>query len=262
MAIDGVATAALSRQRATLDPMITADRIAAAVNLELQGLGTTERAEKEQAYLKSTLRFYGVTLPRIHAVVNATWREHGGLDHDTMIRTADLLWATGVFECRMAAEDLLEMGSAMLTTGDVPFLERLLRDAGTWALVDGLAAGPVGDLDRRPPGIGSTIERWAADDDFWIRRSALLAHLGSLRRGEGDLERFLRLADGMLDETEFFIRKAIGWVLRDTAKKRPAEVAGWLEPRIIRVSGVTIREAVKHLPAVDRDRLLTRYRAR
>ena len=242
--------------------MVPADRIAAAVDEELKALGSSERADKERAYLKSTLRFYGSTLPQIHAVVTSTWREHGGLDHDTMVGVADRLWATGVFDCRMAAEDFLEMGSTMLTVDDLPMLERLLRQAGTWALVDGLAAGPVGDLDRRPPGIASTIERWATDEDFWIRRSALLAHLTAMRRGEGELGRFLRLADAMLDEREFFIRKAIGWVLRDAAKKRPAEVIAWLEPRIGRVSGVTIREAVRHLPPSDRDRLMGEYRDR
>ena len=242
--------------------MISADRIAAEIDQELQAVGTPERAEKERAYLKSPLRFYGATLPQTHAIVTASWRRHGGLDHDTMVATVDLLWACAVFECRMAAEDLLEMGSSMLTTADLPLLERMLRGAGTWALVDGLAAGPLGDLDRRPPGIGPTIERWAADDDVWIRRSALLAHLKALRRGEGDIDRFLRLADAMLDEREFFIRKAIGWVLRDAGKKRPADVSAWLEPRIGRVSGVTIREAVKHLPTGDRDRLLDGYRRR
>jgi 3-methyladenine DNA glycosylase AlkD len=242
--------------------MITADRIAASIDRELAGLGTPERAAKERAYLKSDLRFHGATLPQIHRVVGEAWHSHGALDHDTLVATADLLWATGVFDCRMAAEDLLERGSAMLTGADLPLLERFLREAGTWALVDGLAAGPVGDLDRRPPGIGAVIERWATDPDMWIRRSALLAHLGSLRRGEGDLARFLRLADGMLDEPEFFIRKAIGWVLRETGRKRPAEVAAWLEPRIARVAGVTIREAVKHLPEADRETLLDRYRHR
>lgn len=241
--------------------LISSDRIAAAVDGELQRLGNAERAEKERAYLKSTQRFYGTTLPQIHAVTKAAWREHGGFDHDTVIGVVRLLWATGVFDCRMAAEDFLDLGSSMLTPGDVPLIERMLREAGTWALIDGLAAGPVGEIDRRR-GIGDTIERWATDDDFWIRRSALLAHLGSVRRSEGDLGRFLRLADGMLDEKEFFIRKAIGWVLRDAARTRPAEVTSWLEPRIARVSGVTIREAVKHLPAADRDRLMTDYRRR
>ncbi|HEY2690168.1 MAG TPA: DNA alkylation repair protein, partial [Streptosporangiaceae bacterium] len=60
---------------------------------------------------------------------------------------------------------------------------------------------------------------------------------------------------------EFFIRKAIGWILRDTAKLRPALVAQWLEPRAHRASGVTIREAVKPLPPDVRDQLMAAYRA-
>jgi 3-methyladenine DNA glycosylase AlkD len=66
----------------------------------------------------------------------------------------------------------------------------------------------------------------------------------------------------MLDEREFFIRKAIGWVLREVGKKRPAEVAAWLAPRTGRASGVTMREAVRYLPAADADRLMTAYRER
>jgi 3-methyladenine DNA glycosylase AlkD len=64
----------------------------------------------------------------------------------------------------------------------------------------------------------------------------------------------------MLDEREFFIRKAIGWVLREAGKKRPAEVAAWLAPRTGRASGVTMREAVRYLPPSDADRLMTAYR--
>jgi 3-methyladenine DNA glycosylase AlkD len=76
------------------------------------------------------------------------------------------------------------------------------------------------------------------------------------------VERFLRYADAMLDEREFFIRKAIGWVLRELARGRPELVVDWLTPRIARVSGVTLREAVRHLPAPDRDALVAAYRAR
>jgi len=64
----------------------------------------------------------------------------------------------------------------------------------------------------------------------------------------------------MLAEREFFIRKAIGWVLRDTAKRRPGLVAGWLAPRVHLASGVTVREAVKPLPPGVRDLLLAGYR--
>jgi 3-methyladenine DNA glycosylase AlkD len=135
-------------------------------------------------------------------------------------------------------------------------LERLLRESRTWALVDGLAASVVGPLVERHPELTAVLDRWAADDDFWIRRSALLALLGPLRRGEGDFERFARYADAMLDEKEFFIRKAIGWVLRDTAKRRPDMVYEWMLPRAQRASGITVREAVKPLSEEQRQSIL------
>ena len=71
--------------------------------------------------------------------------------------------------------------------------------------------------------------------------------LRPLRAG-ADMAPFLRRADAMLEEKEFFIRKAIGWVLRETARKRQAEVVAWIAPRTHRASGVTMREVVRHLP--------------
>ena len=64
----------------------------------------------------------------------------------------------------------------------------------------------------------------------------------------------------MLEEREFFIRKAIGWVLREVSKKRPELVVEWLGPRTGRASGVTFREAVKYLPPDDRERLAAAFR--
>ena len=64
----------------------------------------------------------------------------------------------------------------------------------------------------------------------------------------------------MLADREFFIRKAIGWVLRETAKRHPQLVADWLAPRVHRASGVTVREAVKWLPADQREALMASYR--
>jgi 3-methyladenine DNA glycosylase AlkD len=147
----------------------------------------------------------------------------------------------------MAAVELLINRRDALIPGDIGLVERLIRESKTWALVDPLAASVAGPLVARYPELNRTLDSWAADDDFWIRRSALLALLGPLRQGGGDLERFSRYADAMLDEKEFFIRKAIGWVLRETAKKRPALVYEWLLPRAARASGVTVREAVKPL---------------
>jgi 3-methyladenine DNA glycosylase AlkD len=80
--------------------------------------------------------------------------------------------------------------------------------------------------------------------------------LPGIRVGRPDLERFDRYATPMLAETEFFIRKAIGWVLRDLSRKDPAYVITWTERHLGAMSGVTFREAVRRLPAQDAVRLV------
>jgi 3-methyladenine DNA glycosylase AlkD len=216
----------------------------------------------EQAYLKLSLEFTGTPVPAARAIVRAWCRDRPDLTRALVAGLASALWSRPVYECRMAALLLLADQRARLTAADVPLVERLLRDSGTWALVDSMAADVMGSLVERCPELTATLDRWSADPDFWLRRSALLALLTPLRRGGGDFERFARYADQMLDKREFFIRKAIGWVLRETGRRRPELVAAWLAPRIHRASGVTVREAVKPLPAVTRAELLAAYRAR
>jgi 3-methyladenine DNA glycosylase AlkD len=223
------------------------------IEAELRAAGTPERAEHERRYLKSELEHYGVTVFGIRCIALAARRP---ADRGELLTLVDALWARPVHECRRAAVELLERDVGLLEAGDLALIERLLRESRTWALVDDLAANVAGPLVERRPELESTLDRWAADDDFWIRRSALLANLLALRRGEGDFERFGRYADAMLEEKEFFIRKAIGWVLRDTARKRPDLVFAWLEPRAGRASGVTVREAVKPLSEGQRQAIL------
>jgi 3-methyladenine DNA glycosylase AlkD len=231
------------------------------ITAELRAAGQPGRAAAEKAFLKSDLDFFGVGVPAARAIVRAWCRAHPELGHDELTALAAGLWARPHYECRMAAQMLLIQNPALLGPADIPQLEQILREARTWALVDGLTCDLIGPLVERQPELTSVLDRWAADPDFWIRRSALLSLMLALRRGAGDFGRFSRYADQMLGEKEFFIRKAIGWVLRETAKKRPALVAAWLEPRITLLSGVTLREGVKPLPEPTRATLLALRRA-
>jgi 3-methyladenine DNA glycosylase AlkD len=228
----------------------------AEIDAALRSKAAPERAEGEKAYLKSELEHLGTSMPVLNAVAKDVRARHPDLGHDEVIALVEALWAQPVHERRAVAIELLDRYGERLQPADLPLLERFLRESRTWALVDGLAASVVGPLVDRHPELGPEIERWATDHDFWIRRSALLAHLLPLRQGGGDFERFGRLADTMLDEKEFFIRKAIGWVLRDTARKRPDLVYEWLLPRAARASGVTVREAVKRLSEEQRASVL------
>lgn len=236
---------------ATFDPAGVADEL----ETRLRALGTRERAEHEQRYLKSDLEHLGATVWQIRREVRSFAREHEDMSHDELISLVEALWAEPVHERRMAAVFLLEGYPQLVGPRDLPLLERLIRDSKTWALVDGLAGDVVGELLVRHPRSASKLDRWAKDSDFWVRRAALLAQIEPLKQG-ASFDRFGRYADAMLDEPEFFIRKAIGWVLREAGKTRPDEVFEWLAPRVERASGVTLREAVKCLKPGQRARLM------
>jgi 3-methyladenine DNA glycosylase AlkD len=229
----------------------------------LRAGGTAARAEGSKAYLKSELEFYGTTMPALHRAVKAGLRARPALDRAALWKAVDALWARPVFERRAAAVELLAARVELLAVGDLKRIEAMLRDSHTWALVDAIAPRVVGGLVARfGAPVEQALDRWARDDDFWIRRAALLALLLPLRAGGGDFARFGRYADAMLEEKEFFIRKAIGWLLREASKQDPARVTAWLTPRAARASGVTVREAVKYLPAKDREAILKAFARR
>jgi len=233
--------------------------IAAAIDVELRRNRNPARAPAEKAYLKSDLDFLGVGLPQMRQIVRGVKRADDRLDRRQLVSLASILWRTPVFERRMMAVLLLEAFEPLLRPVDIALLERLIRQSKTWAFVDELAIVIVGPLVERSPGLLRVLDRWAQDSDFWVRRSAMLALLRPLRRGNGDFRRFARYAERMLEEREFFIRKSIGWILRETGKRQPDVVYAWLLPRAARASGVTVREAVKYLSGAQRAEVLSAY---
>jgi 3-methyladenine DNA glycosylase AlkD len=236
------------------DPVDVA-KLARAIETELERAGSSERAAGEKRYLKSEMHFLGATLADIRRVARQAARD---LDRDGALRLAEELWSAPTFERRMAAALILELHADDLRSEDLKLIERLVRQSRTWALVDVLSGDVVGEMGLRLR-IRRTLDRWSRDDDFWVRRSSLLAELSPLKHG-APFEPFALRADAMLDETEFFIRKAIGWVLRETSKTRPDEVYRWIAPRTQRASGVTMREAVKYLDATRAERLMRAYK--
>jgi 3-methyladenine DNA glycosylase AlkD len=248
--------AAVTIRRVTADAKMRAR----AIEGQLRAIGTPERAANEKAYLKSNLEFAGTTVWQIRSVVKEIAAQGPPLDHEALQALVEALWTKPMHERRMAAVMLLELHPRLLGVEDLGLVERLVREAKTWALVDGLATDVVGRIAlKHPVEITPILDRWATDPDFWVRRTSLLAELQPLRAG-APFDRFAAHADAMLDEREFFIRKAIGWVLRETEKVRPHEVIAWLAPRTHRASGVTMREAVRYLPEADATRLMAAYR--
>jgi 3-methyladenine DNA glycosylase AlkD len=215
-----------------------------------RAIGSAERARAARAYMKSTLRFHGIAARPLRDECAAFCKARRELDREMLVAVVEALFATDGFDLRSAAIGLLERRVALFSPKDAPWLAELARRGACWAHVDWLVTKVIGPVLEGDASLPRRVRAWANDGDFWIRRVALLAQLGALRRGGGDFELFTEVAVPMLPEREFFIRKAIGWVLREVSKKRPALVRGFLVEHGAHASGVTWREATKYLPAV------------
>lgn len=198
--------------------------------------------------MKSALRFHGVSSAEVRTTVREFAVAHPPLDRRTLRSVVDALYATPWFDLHSAAVALLARRVDVLTERDAAWVVGLARRSACWAHVDELAVHVVGPLIVARPRLARSLGTWAVDESFWVRRVALLAQLGELRRGRGDFTLFARLAVPMLAEKEFFIRKAIGWVLREVSKKRPALVREFVDAHRGATSGLTHREATKYLP--------------
>lgn len=233
-----------SSAQAAIDELLT--QLSAAV--------TQDRAEQEKRYLKSPIDHLGVSLPQTRRVTRS-WIRGRDLNDAQLWELVQVMWASNWYEVRSAAVEVLVVHSKSLERQWFDRLRSLIDTTFTWALVDPLSTDVTAILL-------ATIDRavwepilmsWSADPNFWVRRASMLSQLRALRHPDFDASLFFGFADAMLDEKEFFIRKAIGWILRDMSKRRPDDVEQWMRPRIERMSAVTYREAVKYLPPEVQD---------
>lgn len=224
--------------------------------------GSPKRAAGEKKYLKSQLHFYGATKPGVRQAVRLFHEANPDLTRDALIELVQALWRTDYHELRSTGIALLERCVDLLGVADMALVEDLVRRSETWAYVDWLAVNVGGTLVLRYKSARKVLPRWSRDEYMWIRRASMLVLLPSLKADDSDFPMFSRFAASMLEEKEFFIRKSIGWILRETGKKRPEECYGFLRKHVDGVSGLTLREGSKYLPAKLRRDLLARLAAR
>ena len=234
-----------------LDVVALADDLAT----ELEASGSDDRAVNEKRYLKSELTHYGVSVPVIRKLARRFARERKDVSKSELTGLTIELWDRDVYELRKLAVNILAANAEVLDSDDVSFVEGLLRRSHTWALIDDLAMNVVAPMISGAPDAERIRSKWSEDDDFWVRRTAMLALLPRLRRGLTGWDEFAGYADVMFGEEEFFIRKAIGWVLREVSKHSPDLVFEWMHPRVAMASSVTFREATKYLPEEQRSQL-------
>ena len=220
-------------------PLISAIRDA------LRDASDAERAPGMQAYMKSPMPFRGVPMPSVRAITKTAVRAHPLLSLDDLETAVRTLWDEAEFrEERYAASALLatKIGASRLEL--VPLYEHLATTGAWWDHVDDLAHRIAELHDAHPSETAAIVRHWSTAADLWLRRLAILSQLG--RRDRVDAALLTDVIEPNIADREFFIRKAIGWALREYARVEPEWVRTFVAEHD-ELSGLSKREALKHL---------------
>jgi 3-methyladenine DNA glycosylase AlkD len=234
--------------------------LVSAVRRALAEAADPAKAGPMQAYMKSEMPYRGIPSPDLKAVLRPLLAGHP-LDEETWQATVLDLWDRADFrEERYAALTLARhrLHREHRQAHTLALYEHLIRSGAWWDVVDETSTHLVRELLlAHPDEVRPVIQEWAVADDLWVRRSAIICQVGTKDACDQSLlaEAIEANLDGSTRTTpavspygrEFFIRKGIGWALRDHARADPDWVRAFVDRHHDELSGLSRREALKHL---------------
>jgi 3-methyladenine DNA glycosylase AlkD len=233
---------------ASLAPAAAADpRFLAAIRTALRAQADPIAAAPMQAYMKSAMPYLGIPSAPLATICRTILAAHPLPTFACWRNSTLALWRDAQFrEERYAAIAITRhpayLAHQRLTA--LPLYRELIVTGAWWDYVDQIASHQIGGLlQRYPTPMARTLRTWATGDDIWLRRSAIIAQLGF----GPDLDRQLLYdcIEPSIDRPEFFLRKAIGWALRQHARTDAREVLRYVKTNRARLSGLSKREALK-----------------
>lgn len=217
-----------------------------AIRTRLHRAADPARAAGAQAYLKSEMPSLGVRVPEVRRIVRAAARELPPGSLPELRATVLALWReAGWREERYAAIDLTGLRLAAGEWSMLPVYEEIIRSGAWWDLVDGVSHRLCELLQTHREDMSIVLRRWSTDADVWIRRAAITAQLGA--KSATDPALLAAVVEPNLADPEFFIRKAIGWALRDFAATDPEWVRDFVAQHGGALSPLSRREALRKI---------------
>lgn len=224
-----------------------------AMRTGLSLVGSPSKAMGMQSYLKSAIPCHGVYSADCRTVWEKVHRTSPPLTFTSLAEWSDTIrhvWDAATHrEERYGAIALTRIAASAPFRSQLASLDlyRYLVSSGAWwDFNDGLSSSQVGDVLRaHPEETKSILREWSAGNDLWLRRAAIIAQLSS-KGDEMDLPFLFEMILPAIDSEEFFLRKAIGWALRQAAREYPKEIVTFVAAHESQLSPLSIREALKH----------------
>ena len=229
------------------EPLIAALRAAFAAHAD------AALAAPMQAYMKSALPFYGIAAPLRRKLTSDAVKAHPALTTAALARTMHMLWHEARFrEERYAAVELPRLGRVhpkLVHFELLPVVQMMIATGAWWDLVDDISGNVLARLlERHPSEMKPLLRVWSKSDDLWLRRAAMLVH----RSVSDEAFDAVLLYDTILPSighgrfaNEFFIRKGLGWALRERSYAAPDEVRAFCQEYAAQLALLTVREALK-----------------
>lgn len=215
------------------------------VSAELLGRSDPATAAEMAAYMRDRFDFLGVRSPERRQVARPLIRAAKAASPDELVDVATAAWLEEPRELQYVGVDVLRAGADRLRADDLTVVRKLITTKSWWDTVDLLAAWVVGPIVTNHPQHGATMDRWIDDANLWLVRAALLHQLGY--KEHTDADRLFAYAARRAEHRDFFVRKAIGWALRQYARHDPDAVRSFAAANEHRLSDLTRREALKHI---------------
>ncbi|MDQ0678084.1 3-methyladenine DNA glycosylase AlkD [Arthrobacter pascens] len=218
----------------------------AAIRRALEERADPARAAGVQAYMKSSIPSLGVRVPDVRRLTAAAAAAYPFESLEHLQSTALELWRQAAWrEERYAAIDLTGLPLAAREPLMLPVYEEIIRSGAWWDFVDGVGDRLCALLQAHRPMMTALLRRWSRDEDFWIRRASVTAQL---KAKAGTDPKLLRdVIEANMADQEFFIRKAIGWSLREYGKTDPDWVRQFVAMHGEQLSPLSRREALRNL---------------
>jgi len=199
-----------------------------------------------QAYMKTDMPFYGVQKPFRVVILRQLVRDFPPADREEYEELVLGLWDLHHREEKYLALGVARHFGEHVTPSSLPLYRRLIVEGAWWDFVDEVATKLIRRLIvEHPDQTWPMVDKWIDDEDMWLRRTAILCQIGARERT--DTGRLFAFCERRAFEREFFIRKAIGWALREQARTDPEAVAGFVVEHRDQLSGLSYREATKHI---------------
>ena len=211
----------------------------------LEGARNPERALGTAQYMRNQFAYYGISSPALRAIARDVLADERPPDESRLRAIADAYWKRDEREWQYFACSYVRTNIGRASPRFLSAAKELITTKSWWDTVDTLAAHTVGALVAATPKLGATMDEWIDSENMWVVRTAILHQLTYKRRTNAD-----RLFDYCLRrsvDTEFFIRKAIGWALREYSKSDPDAVQRFVTDNERRLSGLSKREALKRI---------------